>query len=86
MNLTVVDHCIIQHESTQHVLCLSCTHTHTHHDTHTHSPSDTGRELGLGMVGSSSSELTLAEMFEQIRHCRYIRHYHPDGTEVEELP
>ena len=29
-------------------------------------------------------ELTLAQQFEQIRHCRYIRHYRPDGTAEEE--
>ena len=23
-------------------------------------------------------------MFEQIKHCRYIRHYHPHGSESEE--
>ncbi|KAL5499622.1 hypothetical protein EMCRGX_G011074 [Ephydatia muelleri] len=32
----------------------------------------------------ASSEPSLAEMFEQIKHCRYIRHYRPDGTEIEE--
>ena len=35
-------------------------------------------------VEEVSSEPSLAEMFEQIRHCRYIRHYHPDGTALEE--
>ena len=35
-------------------------------------------------VEEVSSEPSLAEMFEQMRHCRYIRHYHPDGTAVEE--
>lgn len=32
----------------------------------------------------ASSEPSLGEMFEQIKHCRYIRHYRPDGTEIEE--
>lgn len=31
-----------------------------------------------------SNEPTLAEQFEQIKHCRYIRRYHPDGTALEE--
>ena len=35
-------------------------------------------------VEEVSSEPSLAEMFEQIRNCRYIRHYHPDGTALEE--
>ena len=35
-------------------------------------------------VGEVSSEPSLAEMFEQIRNCRYIRHYYPDGTALEE--
>lgn len=29
-------------------------------------------------------ELTLAQQFEQIRRCRYIRHYRPDGTAMED--
>lgn len=29
-------------------------------------------------------ELSLAEQFEQIRHCRYIRHYRPDGTAIDD--
>ena len=29
-------------------------------------------------------DMSLAEMFEQIRHCRYIRHYKPDGSASEE--
>lgn len=28
--------------------------------------------------------ITLAEMFDQIRNCRYIRHYYPDGTTMDE--
>ena len=35
-------------------------------------------------VEKVSSEPSLAEMFEQIRNCRYIRHYYPDGTALEE--
>ena len=40
-----------------------------------------GEEVG----GEDGRELTLAEQFEQIRRCRYIRHYRPHGTAVEEL-
>ncbi len=32
----------------------------------------------------AESELTMAQMFDQIKHCRYIRRYHPDGTALEE--
>lgn len=28
--------------------------------------------------------MTLAEMFENIKHCRYIRHYHPHGSQSDE--
>lgn len=31
-----------------------------------------------------NSELTLAEMFEQIKQCRYIRHYHPFGAHSDD--
>ena len=43
-----------------------------------------GEEGGGEEVGGEE-ELTLAEQFEQIRRCRYIRHYRPHGTAVEEL-
>ena len=39
---------------------------------------------GEGGVETEERELSLAEMFEQIRHCRYIRHYHPNGTAAED--
>ena len=29
-------------------------------------------------------EVTLAQKFEKIKSCRYIRHYKPDGTAVDE--
>lgn len=28
--------------------------------------------------------MTLAKMFEQIKHCRYIRHYRPNGSHQED--
>lgn len=50
-----------------------------------------GEAVGRGAEGGeeggvlrTNSEPTLAELFEQIKHCRYIRHYHPDGTEKED--
>lgn len=42
------------------------------------------KEDGQPSELGASSEPSLAEMFEQIKHCRYIRHYRPDGTEIEE--
>ena len=33
---------------------------------------------------TADGELTMAQMFDQIKHCRYIRRYHPDGTALEE--
>ena len=34
---------------------------------------------------AGDGELTLSEMFEQIKHCRYIRHYYPDGTPRDDI-
>ena len=32
----------------------------------------------------SNSNVSLSEMFEQIRKCRYIRHYYPNGEKPPE--
>ena len=47
--------------------------------------SEGGEEEGTGEgEGEEGRVLSLAEQFEQIKKCRYIRHYRPDGTAVEE--
>ena len=51
------------------------THTHTYRNK---------QEQNIPPTKSSTSDPTLAELFEQIKHCRYIRRYHPDGTALEE--
>lgn len=44
-----------------------------------------GEEEGEGEGEEEEGRvLSLAEQFEQIKRCRYIRHYRPDGTAVEE--
>ena len=50
-------------------------HTHTYRNK---------QEQNIPPTKSSTSDPTLAELFEQIKHCRYIRRYHPDGTALEE--
>ena len=42
------------------------------------------QEQNISPTKSSTSDPTLAELFEQIKHCRYIRRYHPDGTALDE--
>ena len=42
------------------------------------------REQREGEEGEEGKEATLAQKFEKIKSCRYIRHYRPDGTAVEE--
>ena len=43
-----------------------------------------GEEGEEGGAVEEGRELTLSEQFEQIRHCRYIRHYRPDGTAIDD--
>ena len=37
-----------------------------------------------GEEEDEGKELTLAQKMEKIKSCRYIRHYRPDGTAVDE--
>ena len=41
-------------------------------------------EEGEGEEEEEGKEPTLAQKLEKIRSCRYIRHYRPDGTAVDE--
>ena len=36
-------------------------------------------EVANGNVQNADSNVSLSEMFEQIKKCRYIRHYYPNG-------
>ena len=46
--------------------------------------SDESGERGEEEEKKGGGELSLAQQFEQIRRCRYIRHYRPDGTAIDE--
>ena len=40
---------------------------------------DSDEEMANGDVQNADSNVSLSEMFEQIKKCRYIRHYYPNG-------
>jgi len=46
--------------------------------------SDSEDESHHDIVPNADSNISLSEMFEQIKKCRYIRHYYPNGQQPPE--